>query len=137
MTDLEKITAENVQEIILKRVFPNAIVERKKPQPEKFIYTSGWKVSLFQVNDNLERITEEPLLSITQEEIERQHVAELPNMYYPCVSSLEPIEVKAAYFMAKNLVHGKIIPWNIPIEIYNEKKELVGEFNLGPGRGDN
>lgn len=132
MTDLEKITADNVWDV--KKALPNGTVEHKKFHPEKFMYTSGWTVSLFRVNDDLERTTEEPLLSITQEEIEKQHLVELPNMYYPWVSPLEPVEVKAAYFMAKNLANGRIIPWYLPIEIYNEKKELVGEFNLGPGR---
>jgi hypothetical protein len=91
-------------------------------------------IGLIPLSDDLEPLMDEPLIDISEEAIARQKLKNLPNMYYPACSKDTPIEIKTAYFLAKNLANKGIIPWNIPVALYDPDKNLAGYLNLAIGR---
>ena len=91
-------------------------------------------IGLIPLSDDLEPLMDEPLIDISEEAIARQNLKNLPNMYYPACHPDASLEFKTAYFLAKNLANQGIIPWNVPVALYDPKKKLTGYMNLAWGR---
>jgi len=96
--------------------------------------SEGLAIVLPTEEKTLEKLSNEPLITMSKEEIEYQNLENLPNMYYPCISSGLPVEIKTAYFLLKTMAGKGIVNWRVETELYDGQKKHLGDLILAYGR---